>query len=87
MCSLGRSFTRAIIFVRENPIAALRIYWSVNPAAKDAGDPAAAEASGLREIEYILKGYQEYKNGQKGSAASTSRVCNVMCRCTRTRAC
>jgi NitT/TauT family transport system substrate-binding protein len=65
LCSLGRSFTRAIIFVRENPLAALHIYWSVNPAAKDAGDPAAAEASGLREIEYIMKGYHEYKDGQK----------------------
>jgi hypothetical protein len=57
--------TEAMIFVRENPLAALRIYWSVNPAAKDAGDPAAAEASGLREINYIVKGYHEYKDGQK----------------------
>jgi NitT/TauT family transport system substrate-binding protein len=65
VCSLGRSFIKAMIFVRENPLAALRIYWSVNPAAKDAGDPAAAEASGLREINYIVKGYHEYKDGQK----------------------
>jgi NitT/TauT family transport system substrate-binding protein len=65
VCSLGRSFIKAMIFVRENPLAALRIYWSVNPAAKDAGDPAAAEASGLREINYIVKGYHQYKDGQK----------------------
>jgi NitT/TauT family transport system substrate-binding protein len=73
VCSLGRSFIKAMIFVRENPLAALRIYWSVNPAAKDAGDPAAAEASGLREINYIVKGYHEYKDGQKDFGRVDSR--------------
>jgi NitT/TauT family transport system substrate-binding protein len=65
VCSLGRAFIKALIFVRENPLAALRIYWSVNPAAKDSGDPAAAEAAGLREMAYTIKGYHEYKAGQK----------------------
>jgi NitT/TauT family transport system substrate-binding protein len=65
LCSLERSLTKALIFVRENPAAALKIYWSVNPGARDAGDPAAAEASGLREIDYIVKGYREYTDGQK----------------------
>jgi NitT/TauT family transport system substrate-binding protein len=65
LCALGRSLTKALIFIRENPGAALKIYWSVNPAAKDSGDPAAAEASGLREINYIVKGYRKYTDGQK----------------------
>ena len=65
LCSLSRSLTKAMIFVRANPQAALKIYWSVNPAAKDGGDPAAAEAAGLREIDYIVKGYRPYADGQK----------------------
>ncbi|MBS0220039.1 MAG: ABC transporter substrate-binding protein [Proteobacteria bacterium] len=65
LCSLGRSLTKAIIFVRENPAAALKIYWSVNPGAHEAGDPAAAEAKGMREIDYIVKGYRTYTDGQK----------------------
>jgi len=65
LCALGRSLTKALIFVRENPVAALKIYWSVNPAARDSGDPDAAEVSGLREINYIVKGYRTYTDGQK----------------------
>jgi NitT/TauT family transport system substrate-binding protein len=65
LCSLDRAMTKAMIFVRENPLAALKIYWAVNPAAKDAGDPAAAEAAGLREIAYIVNGYMPYADGQK----------------------
>jgi NitT/TauT family transport system substrate-binding protein len=65
VCSLGRAFIKALIFVREKPLAALRIYWSVNPAAKDSGDPAAAAAAGLREMAYTIKGYHEHKAGQK----------------------
>jgi NitT/TauT family transport system substrate-binding protein len=65
LCSLERSLTEAMIFIEANPAAALKMYWSVNPGAKDAGDPAAAEAAGLREINYIAKGYYQYTDGQK----------------------
>ena len=64
LCSLGRSLTKAISFVYENPRAALGIYWSVNPGARDASDPAA-EAKGMHEIDYIARGYQTYTDGQK----------------------
>lgn len=65
LCALVRSMSEAMIFVKENPRAALDIYWSVNPAARGSGDPVAAEASGLREMNYIIKGYRKYTDGQK----------------------
>jgi NitT/TauT family transport system substrate-binding protein len=65
LCALVRSVTEAMIFVRANPLAALNIYWQVNPAAKGSGDPAEAQAAGLREIDYIVKGYRPYTDGQK----------------------
>lgn len=65
LCSLDRALTKAMIFIEANPAAALNIYWSINPGAKDAGDPATAEAAGLREINYIAKGYYQYIDGRK----------------------
>jgi len=65
LCSLGRSVLKALLFIRENPEAALRIYWTVNPAARAGSDEAASVASGLREIAYIVNGYRKYKDDQQ----------------------
>jgi NitT/TauT family transport system substrate-binding protein len=65
LCGLGRSVLKAMIFTRENPKAALHIYWQVNPAARAGQDEASMLASGMREIEYMVKGYRPYKDGQK----------------------
>lgn len=65
LCSLGRSVLKAMIFTRENPTAALHIYWGVNPAARAGKDEASTLASGMREINYMIKGYRPYKDGQQ----------------------
>jgi NitT/TauT family transport system substrate-binding protein len=65
LCGMGRATLKAMIFIRENPTAALHIYWEVNPAARAGKDEASVLASGMREIEYMIKGYRPYKDGQK----------------------
>lgn len=65
LCGMGRSVLKAMVFTRENPTAALQIYWQVNPAARAGSDEAAILESGKREIEYMMEGYRPYKDGQK----------------------
>ena len=65
LCGMGRSILKAMEFTRENPTAALRIYWQVNPAARAGSDEAAILESGKREIEYMMRGYRTYNAGQK----------------------
>jgi NitT/TauT family transport system substrate-binding protein len=47
-----RAQVKARIFIKENPEAALQIYWEVNPAAKPQGTQEQAVATGLAEIAF-----------------------------------
>ncbi|WP_447407203.1 hypothetical protein, partial [Clostridium perfringens] len=47
-----RAIVKARIFARENPDAALAIYWQTNPAARPAGDATEAREKGLQEIKF-----------------------------------
>lgn len=64
VCGMGRAVLKSLIFIRENPAAALRMYWEVNPAARGSADEKTALEGGMREIAYITKSYREYKDGQ-----------------------
>ncbi len=47
-----RAQVKARIFIKENPEAAVRIYWKVNPAAKPRGSEEEALEKGLAEISF-----------------------------------
>ncbi len=64
VCGMGRAVLKSLIFIRENPAAALRMYWEINPATRGSADEKTALEGGMREIAYITKSYREYKDGQ-----------------------
>lgn len=49
-----RALVKARIFMRENPEAALRIYWRVNPAARQGASDAEALKQGMAELSFMM---------------------------------
>lgn len=49
----ARALVKARLFIQENPDAALKIYWQVNPGAKQGGDEKTAYEQGMAEIQFM----------------------------------
>jgi len=48
-----RGLVKARIFIKENLDAALKIYWQVNPGAKQGATPEEAYAKGMAELKFM----------------------------------
>ena len=61
-----RALVKARIFMRENPEAALRIYWKVNPASKQGASEAEALKAGMAELSFMMNLGEETPVAQIG---------------------
>lgn len=50
LCAAGRAIAKGVIFILENPEAAVPMYWKANATARGTGDEAKAFADTLTEI-------------------------------------
>lgn len=61
-----RAMVKARIFMRENPEAALRIYWKANPVSKQGASEAEALAAGMLELSFMMNLGEETPINQIG---------------------
>lgn len=65
----ARAFTKATIFMKANPEAAIKIFWKANPGSKRSGDDAEAMRRARIELDFIAKTFdapQGYGHIQEG---------------------
>ncbi|MFL6796383.1 MAG: ABC transporter substrate-binding protein [Xanthobacteraceae bacterium] len=65
LTKFGRTMAKATVFMLENPEAALRMYWSSNPAGKPPGTDEEALKRGMIEMNALLPLYSVEKHSDK----------------------
>ncbi len=66
LCAFGRGIIKSIVFMKENPEAAVRIYWKANPAAKPEGPEDQAMARSVGEVKFLAAAYSDVVDSEFG---------------------
>lgn len=71
----SRAVAKATVFLKANPEAAARIYWEVNPAAKQGSNEADALKATETELEFVSEAFDvSNRPGQKFGSVSKKDV-------------